>query len=114
MRPELKAAWRQEMDLGRGRISAGDFAAALHHYERAHILGQRFTVAHVRAHMGMLGVGWRRRDAREIVGQLVRIVAATLFSKIWVPEGNTGGANVSAVEPMPIPQDLRNLLDGSG
>jgi hypothetical protein len=37
-------------------------------------------------------------------------MAAALFSRIWVPEGNTGGANVSAIQPMPIPADLRDLL----
>jgi hypothetical protein len=60
----------------------------------------------------MLQVGWLRKDMREIAGQCVRMVAALLFSKIWVPIGNTGGANVSALKPMPIPEDLRQLLDG--
>ena len=27
-----------------------------------------------------------------------------------VPRGNTGGANVSATRPLPIPQDLNDLL----
>ena len=30
------------------------------------------------------------------------------------PLGNTGGANVSAVQPMDIPADLRAILRGSG
>jgi hypothetical protein len=58
----------------------------------------------------MLKVAWRRRDARELAGQLTRVVAAAMFSRIWVPEGNTGGANVSAVKPMPIPDDLQEIL----
>ena len=45
------------------------------------------------------------------IGQITRIVAAALFSRIWVPIGNTGGANVSAMRPMPIPADLRDVLD---
>ncbi|MGB5104638.1 MAG: DUF3703 domain-containing protein, partial [Steroidobacteraceae bacterium] len=81
------------------------------HLERAHILGQRSTRLHVRSHVGMLGVGWRRRDAREVSGQLARIVAAALFSRLWVPVGNTGGANVSAMRSMPVPADLRAILD---
>ena len=28
----------------------------------------------------------------------------------WVPKGNTGGANVSALKPMPLPSDLSELL----
>jgi len=59
----------------------------------------------------MLSVGWARRDARELAGQLSRLVAAALFSRLWVPAGNTGGANVSALRPMPVPDDLRALLD---
>ncbi len=55
----------------------------------------------------------RRRDRKEIVGQLVRLVLAgpgSLTGKY--PVGNTGGANVSAFAPMPIPDDLRAVLEG--
>jgi Protein of unknown function (DUF3703) len=38
--------------------------------------------------------------------------AALIFSKLWVPLGNTGGANVSALKPMPIPDDLKQVLFG--
>ena len=55
-----------------------------------------------------------RHDAREIFGQGTRTIAALLFSRIWVPIGNTGGANVNALQPMPIPEDLRAILDGKG
>lgn len=58
----------------------------------------------------MLKVGWMRGDVREIAGQLSRVVAATLFSIIWVPDGNTGGANVSALKPMPMPEDIKRIL----
>jgi hypothetical protein len=39
-------------------------------------------------------------------------LAAALFSRLWVPVGNTGGANVSAFRPMPVPEDLQRLLEG--
>ncbi len=55
----------------------------------------------------------RRRDRKEIVGQVVRLVLAgpgSLNGKY--PVGNTGGANVSAFAPMPIPDDLRAVLEG--
>jgi hypothetical protein len=58
----------------------------------------------------MWGWAWRQRQVRELLGQTTRIAAAALFSRLWVPEGNTGGANVSAIRPMPIPDDLRDLL----
>jgi hypothetical protein len=53
-------------------------------------------------------------DWREIRGQLSRIFAAAIFSRIWVPVGNTGRANVSALTPMPMPDDLRILMERSG
>lgn len=111
MRADLATAYKREMTLAREREKAGDLLAAFSHLERAHILGQRNTLAHVRAHFGMLRIGLRRRDRREILGQMGRSVAALLFSRIWVPSGNTGGANVSATQPMPVPEDLRRLLD---
>ncbi len=59
----------------------------------------------------MLKYGWARRDAREILGQLLRLVLAAPAS--WfglVPWGNTGGANVPMFKPMPIPDDLTQVL----
>ena len=97
--------------MARAASRAGDLNRAFHHLERAHILGQRHTWRHIKSHLGMLQVGWQRADRREIVGQAVRIAAAALFSRIWVPVGNTGGANVSPIKPMPVPPDLRALLE---
>lgn len=57
---------------------------------------------HMRAHAAMLRVGWRRRDHREVIGQLSRIAAAALASRIWIPEGNTGGANHETSPALPI------------
>ena len=51
------------------------------------------------------------RSRQEIVGQVTRIVAALVITRIWVPVGNTGGSNVSATKPMPIPENLRGMLE---
>lgn len=114
MRPELIAAWDTEWRLAAEARAAGELERAFHHLERAHVLGQRSTRRHVRSHLGMLALGWQRRDRREVFGQLTRIVAASLLSRVWVPPGNTGGANVSALAPMPVPDDLRALLADDG
>jgi Protein of unknown function (DUF3703) len=77
------------------------------------VLSQPMAVPHVRTHVAMLGYGLRRRDRHEIIGQLVRLVVAAPGT--WTrryPVGNTGGANVSALKPMPIPEDLRAVLNG--
>lgn len=104
-------AFRIEWQAARDARQTGDLDRAFAHLERAHILGQRYTWLHVRSHAGMLGVAWQRRDVREFIGQLTRIVAAAAFSRIWIPEGNTGGAKVSALRSMAIPDDLRAILD---
>ena len=99
--------WRWATDA----YVAGDFDTAFRHLERAHILGQRHTWLHKKSHVGMWHVGWKRRDLRELFGQSTRLFAALLFSRIWVPIGNTGGANVSAFKPMAIPADLQAHFD---
>jgi hypothetical protein len=107
MTPTLAAAYRREMDAARAAWAAGDANATFGFLERAHILGQRHLVPHIVTHLWMLRVGWRRRDGREIFGQLLRL-AATLPGALfgWVPAGNTGGANVSALRPMPMPPEF--------
>ena len=108
--PELMTAYGAELERGYSSLARGELASAFHYFERAHVLGQRSTRVHVRAHLAMLKVGWLRRDRREIAGQLSRIIAASLFSRIWVPDGNTGGANVSALKRLPIPEELQKIL----
>jgi len=111
MHPMLRQAYDAEMALAADLYAAGDLALAFSHLERAHILGQSLAIAHARTHWWMLKVGWRRRDVVEIAGQIPRIVGALLFSRIWVPIGNTGGARVPPFRSMPIPRELQSLLD---
>lgn len=113
MRERLRAALRHELDHAQTRQRAGEFDAAFAHLERAHVLSQRHALAHAGVHLRMWRLGWRRRHAREILGQPPRIFAALLFSPFWVPIGNTGGTNVSAFRPMPLAPDLQALLDAT-
>ncbi len=110
-RLSLCEAFYGEVQAARSSFAGRDLDTAFLHLERAHILAQRYTARHALVHYWMLRVGWARSDGREVIGQLTRIVAALVFSRIWVPAGNTGGANVSAFAPMPIPDDLRRLLE---
>ena len=110
--PKLRTALEAELAAARATEARGELASAWQHLERAHILSQAFAAPHVRVHVRMLGFGLRRRDLREIAGQLVRILVAAPGS--WLgraPLGNTGGANVGILTPMAIPDDLRALLD---
>lgn len=101
-----------ELAASRAAERAGDASAAFHHLERAHVLGQRSTVQHVRVHIAMLVWGLRNHKAREVFGQFTRVTGAA--TKTWlgfVPQGNTGGANVSPFKPMAIPDDLAELIE---
>ena len=114
MHPMLRQAYDAEMTAAANQYNTGNLQLAFSHLERAHILGQSFPIEHARAHWWMLKVGWRRRDVVEITGQIPRIVGSLLFSRVWVPKGNTGGARVSGFTSMPIPEDLQVLLDKYG
>jgi hypothetical protein len=58
----------------------------------------------------MFRVGLQQRDLKEILGQVPRMLASLLFSRIWVPFGNTGRSRVPAMKAMPVPNDLRHLF----
>ncbi len=114
MHSVLQQAYDAEMEAALERYHADALDQAFTHLERAHILGQSFSVAHARTHWWMLKIGWCRRDMVEIIGQMLRIPGALLFSKVWVPVGNTGGAHISGFKPMPLPDDLRIILEKYG
>ena len=91
---------------------AGKQQLAFLHLERAHLLGQSSTFQNVRVHWLMFCWGWRQRDARECIGQLMRIVgAATKTAVGFVPTGNTGGSNISPFKVLPIPHELNRILE---
>ncbi len=94
---------------------AGDDEAAFHHLERAHVLGQASAYYHTRVHVLMLKYGIKMRDMRETAGQLLRIAGAATKTPLGIyPKGNTGGANVSPIKPMPVPDDLAEILREAG
>jgi hypothetical protein len=113
-RTDLRAAWSKERTEAREARDRGDVTVEWRHLERAHILSQPLAGPHVRTHVAMFAYGFRHHDRREILGQLLRMVVAAPGS--WTgkyPVGNTGAASVSAVVPMPVPDDLRAILAGT-
>jgi hypothetical protein len=76
------------------------------------VLGQASTREHVRVHWRMLVWAWRKRDGRELFGQVYRLAGAATKTFIgMVPMGNTGGANVSPVRPMPVDPELAAIIE---
>ena len=109
----VKAAFRREMHNARLAEEKGDFALAKTHLECAHILGQRWYLAHMESHYRMFRLALKQSDAKEVRGQIVRLIGAGPFHMVgWTPVGNTGGANVSPTLPMPIPAELQPYFKG--
>lgn len=112
MRRKLREAFEGELAQARDAEHSGRLDQTWKHLERAHVLSQADAGAHVRVHLAMLAFGCRRRDLREVVGQVARLFVAAPGS--WLgraPIGNTGGANVGMFKPMPIPDELQQILN---
>jgi hypothetical protein len=110
-RAAVRAAWQVERDAAATARRSADHRGEWNHLQRAHILSQPLAGLHLRTHCAMLAASVRRRDGREIAGQLVRLILAGPGSVSGrYPVGNTGGADVSAFSPMAVPEDLRPLL----
>jgi hypothetical protein len=113
-RQAIRRACAGELAAARRARAAGDRRGEWAHLERAHVLSQPLAASHIRAHVAMLAFGIRQRDRHEITGQLVRLVVAGPGSALRrYPLGNTGGADVNALLPLPIPDDLRAAVDAA-
>jgi Protein of unknown function (DUF3703) len=102
-----------ELDAAAQCESRGEFRSAFGHLERAHVLAQASTVEHVRVHWAMFCWAVRHNVAGEAMGQAWRIAGALLVTWLWVPAGNTGGAGVSGLKPMPVPPSLQRCIDAA-
>lgn len=108
MKFELKQAFEAEMFAAEDLYRKGRLNQEFKHVEVAHVLGQRYVVPHVRSHWLMLKIGLKRRSSTEVLGQAVRIFLGALGSAVGiVPEGNTGGTDISMFKRLPI--DPRKL-----
>ena len=101
-----------EMTLFHAARVYGEIDVAWQHLERAHIISQPHLGLHLASHWTMLGFAVEQRDWRETVGQIVRLALAPLGALTGrIPVGNTGRSNVSAFQPMPVPDDLRRAIE---
>lgn len=108
----MRLAFGHELERYRSARRVGDDVAAWRSLERAHIVSQTHLPMHMAAHLEMLRFAIRLRDWREVFGQLVRLVLAPLGSMTGrIPIGNTGRSTVSAFTPMPIPDDMSEILE---
>ncbi len=111
-RRRITAASNEKLQAAASAYRAGELNLAFGLMEEAHVLGQRYFAPHWRTHAWMLRAGMARRDMCEVAGQFGRLFitpAGHLTGRL--PIGNTGGANVSAFVPMPIPDHLQTILN---
>ena len=95
MTRQLRAMFEAELASASRAVEVRNDEVAFHHLARAHILSQRSTLRHVRVHWRMLKLGRATSNWREVIGQSTRIIAAALFSRIWVPIGNKDACRIA-------------------
>jgi hypothetical protein len=103
--------YKEELEKGNQLLREGKLQQSWRHLERAHILGQPYPFAHSFVHWKMLLFGIKTKNAKEIIGQIPRLLVGGVKSFVGnIPVGNTGGANVPPLKPMEIPEDLLIII----
>lgn len=111
MPKRLKYYYLRELVQFRMEMKNLNFLHAWFHLERAHIIGQAYPFEHTYSHWLMLRFGWKIKDMKEVLGQLPRLLVGGVKSFVGkIPMGNTGGANVPPLMPMPLPEDIQLLF----
>jgi len=109
---KLKEYYLNELNLYQNEYSKGNLQIAWRHLERAHILGQRYPVAHTYVHWKMLQFGFKIKSVKEILGQITRLIFGGVKSFVGhVPVGNPGGSNVPPLKSFPIEKELLEIFE---
>ena len=106
----LKSEFYQQIKTGKKALKERNYKTSFYHFENAHIIGQKHLIRHTISHYWMFIFGIKTKSFKEIIGQILRIIASLLFTLIWVPKGNTGGSNVSPIKKMPIRKELKKYF----
>lgn len=81
----------------------GNYLQEFAHLEHAHVLGQNSTYWHTKVHCLMFAWAKRQADKKECIGQLLRIAGAVSKTAVGaLPQGNTGGSNISPFKSLPL------------
>ncbi|QIE60669.1 DUF3703 domain-containing protein [Rasiella rasia] len=108
---QLKPYYAAELSAYQVEYTQGNLELAWYYLERAHIIGQKYPFAHTYVHWKMLQFGFKIKSAKEIIGQIPRLVFGGVKSFVGkIPVGNPGGANVPPLKPFPIPQEIQNIF----
>lgn len=93
---------------------SGNLTAEFGHLENAHVIGQESTYWHVKVHVLMLLWAVRNFQIKEFFGQTFRIIGAASKTALGlVPQGNTGGANISPFKVLPIKPEHKAIISNA-
>jgi hypothetical protein len=109
---KLTELMKNEISKFKSAHTAGDHQASFHHLSRAHILSQSSPSSHLFIHWLMFRYAIGRKDYKEISGQALRLIV-TLPGHLLgrVPVGNIGWATVGLTEHLPLPEDLKEVMN---
>lgn len=85
------------------------------HLEKAHVIGQAYPFQHSYVHWRMLQFGIKIKSLKEVTGQIPRLLVGGIKSFVGkIPVGNTGGANIPPLKPLPIQQEIIEIFEKAG
>ena len=115
MPKRLKPYFDQELKEYKRHLNTESLQTAWSHLERAHIIGQAYPYHHSYVHWKMLLFGIHIKDTKEVIGQIPRLLVGGVKSFVGkIPVGNTGGANIPALKPLPISDELLAIFKTAG
>jgi hypothetical protein len=108
----LKPFFSKELKAYQEELAINNLSEAWQHLERAHVIGQAYPYEHSYVHWKMLLFGIQIKSGKEILGQIPRLLVGGVKSFVGtIPVGNTGGANIPPLKPLPIERDIQTIFE---
>lgn len=108
----IGTALNHELSLFENALSKQDHALCVLHLGRAHIISQMQWNNHLYVHYLMLCYALPRKDMKEILGQILRLILTLPGHLIQrLPKGNIGWSSVHFNREMEIPHDLKKYFE---
>lgn len=96
-------------------LQENNLQQAWRHLEKAHVIGQAYPFQHTYVHWKMLQFGIKIKSVKEIIGQIPRLLVGGVKSFVGkIPVGNTGGANIPPLKPLPIEEEIMEIFERAG
>lgn len=115
MPARLKTFFDEQMKNFKEAMTQQHLEQAWAYLERAHILGQSYPYEHSVVHWQMLKFGFKIKSYKEVIGQIPRLLIGGVKSFVGkVPIGNTGGADIPPLRPLPLSPEIQKIFSEAG